>query len=112
MDEFFKSHISNSVFWSAIGHGERINVIQSCEKIIGEFGYILEFKQFSDLGLSLHIDVQSDKIKALYDSLKQALRLDNFDFKEINDKTSTVYLNISFADGHGDLKVEIPEVPG
>ncbi len=112
MDEFFKSHVPNSVFWSAIGHGERIQVIQSCEKIISEYGYILEFKQFSDLGLSLHIEIDSNKIQSLYQALKPALRLDAFDFKEVNEKTSTVYINISFADGHGDLKTEVPAVPG
>lgn len=112
MEEFFKSHNTHSIFWSAIGHGGRIEVIQACEDIINKFGFINEFKQFSDLALSMSIEVSPDKIRTLYESLKDNLRLDPFDFKEVNENTKNVFLNISFADGHGDLRVEVPQVPG
>lgn len=112
MKEFFKSHVSNSIFWSAVGHGDRITVISECERIIDNYGFIMEFKKFSDLALSLYIDVESNKIPRLYEALKSVLNLDVFDFKEVNEKTHTIFLNISFADGHGDLKQEIPNVPG
>lgn len=112
MDEFFKSHNTHSIFWSAIGHGGRIEVIQASENIINKYGFINEFKQFSDLALSISIEVSPDKIRDLYDALKEHLRLDPFDFKEVNENTNIVFLNISFADGHGDLRVEVPQVPG
>ncbi|MCC6817403.1 MAG: hypothetical protein IT245_00730 [Bacteroidia bacterium] len=112
MDNKFESHHSHSLFWSAVGHGNRVSVISDCEKIINDLGFIIEFKKFSDLALSLQIDIQADRILILYNALKKVLNLDPFDTNEINEHIKTVFLNISFADGHGDLRIEVPDVPG
>jgi hypothetical protein len=104
-----------NIFWTGICMQDRIEGMQEAEKIIDALGFITDFKQFSDLGISLVIDVEACKVNRLYHALSEKFRLDPFE--ELNlfedDKTSVqIFFNISFAEGRGNLSIELPNVPG
>jgi hypothetical protein len=107
-------HMRN-VFWTGICKLPRIDGIQEAEKIIDELGFITDFKQFSDLAISLVIEIEACKVKKLYHALSEKFTLDPFEALKVgeDDKTSTqIFFNISFTEGHGDLKIDVPSVPG
>ncbi|MFY0654285.1 MAG: hypothetical protein JXQ96_19770 [Cyclobacteriaceae bacterium] len=77
-------------------------------------GCITNFTMFSDLALSMQVEIEESKIAGLYEELTSKLEVSQFD-EELNPLSKRewmVYLNISFGDGQGNLKVSIPEVPG
>jgi hypothetical protein len=110
-----ENHHNGNIFWTGICMQHRIEGMQEAERIIDALGFITDFKQFSDLAISLVIDVEACKVNRLYLALSEKFRLDPFDELKVgeDDKTSTqIFFNISFTEGHGDLKTEVPSVPG
>ena len=111
----YKLHPRESLFWAGVCLKHRIEGIQEAEQIIDSYGFITDFKQFSDLAVSISIEIEAGKVMPLYNAL--ALTFKMAGFKDlgvaISDKTATIILfNLSFARGSGDLRVEIPSVPG
>lgn len=112
-EEYFHNHQDQSIFWTAVTARDRITVIQDVENIIGKYGFITEFKEFSDLGINICIELGKNKLSELHQALKTALSIN--ELQAISSEAPselTVYLNISFLKGHGDLKIEVPAVPG
>jgi len=86
-----------NIFWTAYCENERIIAIGEIEKIVNSYGYISDFKQFSDIALMIKIELEKLKIDKLYNALKSYIRLN--DFEKLN-STSTneriIFLNITF----------------
>ena len=85
------------------------------EVISGSDGYILNFHMFSDLALSLSIEIPGNSIYQLHKALSTILNVSEFDPKDIrpaSKKEWLIFVNISFGGGTGDLKKEVPAVPG
>ncbi len=102
-----------NIFWSAYSLEERNVALNRIKEIINQYAFISHFQIFSDLSLSMTIEAEEDKINDLYLSLSTYLKLDEFDLiLNPSNKERKVYLNITFAQGQGNLKTEIPEVPG
>lgn len=104
-----------NIFWTGICMRHRIEGLQEAEEIIDALGFITDFKQFSDLAISLVIDIETCKVNTLYHALSEKFTLDPFEDLKVkaDDKRSTqIFFNISFTEGHGDLKIEVPSVPG
>ena len=120
LDESLENHSTETkqlgnIFWTGICMQHRIEGMQEAEEIIDALGFITDFKQFSDLAIGLVIDIEACKVNKLYHALSGKFILDPFeDFKvKADDKRSTqIFFNISFTEGHGDLKIEVPSVPG
>jgi len=80
---------------------------------VSRFGDIIEFKMFSDISISLVIEISENKMERLYLDLKTYLSIDDFKFENTQNMLEvTVYLNLSFSNGTGGLMQEIPAVPG
>ena len=102
-----------NIFWTGYCKTNRISAISEIEKIVTNFGYITDFKQFSDISLTIVIEVEERKINSLYLALKQFMNLN--DFELINSDSTierVILMNTTFNDGTGDLRVETPAVPG
>ena len=59
------------------------------------------------------IEIEEFKIDKLHGDLKKIIGVQEFEYlNSISTKERTVYLNITFTKGTGNLKIELPAVPG
>jgi len=103
----------NTIFWTGYCNNERIIAISKIEKIINSYGYITDFKQFSDISLSIKIELEELNIDKLFNALKDYMSIN--DFEKINSSSNRerlIFLNVTFVKGTGDLRIEIPAIPG
>ncbi len=101
------------VFWTGYCNDDRHIAIGKIEKIVSRYGYITDFKQFSDISLSIKIELEELNIDALYDSLGEYISLNDFEKMNSSSKRERViFLNTTFVKGTGDLRIETPAVPG
>jgi hypothetical protein len=103
----------NTIFWTGYCNNERIIAISEIERIINNYGYITDFKQFSDISISIKIELEELNIDKLFNALKDYMSIN--DFEKINSTSNRerlIFLNVTFVKGTGDLRIEIPAIPG
>ncbi len=102
--------------WEAISNAERNATIDAVKRAIsGANGCIMNFNMFSDLAMSLSIEIEEHHIANLHHALDQLVHISDLELPNLNSASSRewmVYLNLSFGKGTGELKQVIPEVPG
>lgn len=87
--------------------------MSAIKSIVTRYGNIVDFKLFSDISLTMVIEIEEFKIDKLYEELVNNIGIDKFEFLNSSSrKERTVYLNITFSKGSGNLIIEIPAVPG
>lgn len=102
-----------NIFWTGYCNHERIVATSEIEKIINSYGYITDFKQFSDISLSIMIELEEFKIDNLFNALKSYMSLNDFEkINSFSNRERLIFLNITFVKGTGDLRIEIPAIPG
>jgi hypothetical protein len=102
-----------NIFWTGYCKVNRFVAINKIEQIVSDYGSIVDFKQFSDISLSLNIEIEELNIDELYLALKSCMELKEFgELNSSSNRERTIFLNITFTQGTGDLKIEIPAVPG
>ena len=102
-----------NIFWSGFTNRDRTTAIADIEMIINQSGFIIDFKPFSDISISLVIEVQESHIDQLYDALAGYLHMEDFDrLHSVSSQERKIYLNVTFANAMGKLRNEIPAVPG
>lgn len=102
-----------NIFWTGFSNDERHSAISTITGIINKHGYLVDFKPFSDIALSMVIEVEEARIDTLYDDLAAILPMKPFDpLGSLSPRERTVYLNITFIQGRGDVTQEIPSIPG
>lgn len=75
----------------------------------------MNFNMFSDLALTLNVEVEEDQILKLHNVLSSILVISDLDSERtIGDSKREwmLYINISFNQGKGNLKADIPAVSG
>lgn len=103
----------NRFFFTGYCKNERTIGIIDIEKIINKYGYIIDFKMFSDISLSIIIETEESNVDFLYSDLSKYMRMSDFaNSNSISKKECTVLLNVSFSKGTGNLIIETPKVPG
>ncbi|MEZ4907978.1 MAG: hypothetical protein R2771_10165 [Saprospiraceae bacterium] len=103
----------NTIFWNAYCINDRIIAISKIEKIINIYGYITDFKQFSDISLSIRIELEELNVDNLFNALKSYLSFNHFEkINSSSKRERLIFLNITFVKGTGDMKIEIPAIPG
>lgn len=102
--------------WQAFSKNDRNKVIEDVKTTISDGdGCIINFNMFSDLALSLSIEIEENKIHILHKALSLFVNISELETHDLNlesTKEWMIFLNISFSRGKGELKQEIPEVPG
>lgn len=102
-----------NIFWTGYSLDERYSAISTIKMLISKHGDIVDFKLFSDLSLTMVIEIEEFKIDQLFDELVDYIKMDKFEYlNSISMKERTVYLNITFSKGTGNLRIEVPSVPG
>lgn len=108
--------MKNKLNWTLFSNKDRNEAINDLKDIITEnHGWIVTSNFFSDLAMNMTIEIQEKDIVCLHSELDKsmivsALKIDDID--EESDNEWWIFLNITFAQGKGDLKIEIPKVPG
>ena len=75
----------------------------------------MNFNMFSDLAITLNIEIPEDKIIELHNTLNCILKISSIESEHVfqhSKKEWLIFMNISFSKGTGKLKIELPEVPG
>lgn len=102
--------------WQAYTNKDRNKSIEEIKKTIDDNeGCILNFTMFSDLAMSLSIEIQEKYILQLHKALSDTLRITELDIATIrpnSPKEYILFLNVSFGAGSGNLKKVVPAVPG
>ncbi|PXX25717.1 hypothetical protein [Arenibacter sp. ARW7G5Y1] len=99
------------IFWKGYSKESRYETLDKINQIINRSGDVVDVKQFSDISMSLRIEVEEQKIEKLYLDLKNYIELDDFDILESSTNSErTIFLNISFSLGKGNIEVAVPYV--
>ena len=102
--------------WQLFSNENRYEIIENIKNVISNSdGYIVNFNMFSDLALSLSVEIEENKIQKLHRVLSQIVNVSELKLDNINlesKKEWLIFMNISFGRGKGELKQEIPEVSG
>ena len=101
------------LYWKGFCNKDRNVGIYEVERVINQYGFIVDFKMFSDMEINLKIDIEERNIDNLYHALSAYLSLN--ELKDISSSARTgriVLLNITFTQATGNLKIEVPAVPG
>jgi len=102
-----------NIFWTGFSGEERQSAIHEIQNTISKYGSIVDFHLFSDITLSITIEIAESKIDQLYEDLMEIVGLDEFEYLNSTSKDErTIYFHITFAKGTGNLKIEVPAVPG
>ena len=101
--------------WEGYSQGERTVTIENIKSAIQvNDGCIMNFNIFSDLAITLSIEIPSNRLKSLLESLSKILTVSvKTPIEEsISAKEQMVSFNVSFSAGTGNMRNEIPDVPG
>lgn len=102
--------------WQGYTNDNRNLVIDKVKTAINKSeAYIVNFNTYSDLALSLSLEVEEKSIRPLYNSMAEILTLSAQKLDVLDQNSNTewlVLMNISFGSGKGDMKSDIPNVPG
>ncbi len=109
--------MKKSLSWEGYSNGNRIEIIDLIKFAIqNSDGAIMNFNMFSDLALTLSIEIPANRISDLHQALSKRLTISIKNEEELKEKNSIkekmIYLNVSFSKGTGNMKNEIPDVPG
>ena len=100
-------------YWKGYGYAERHSIINQIENIINQNAYIDDFHMFSDVAISLKINVEERYLVSLHKELSGIIQLPELTVNELHSSVEcTVFLNLTFSHATGNLKIEVPAVPG
>lgn len=105
--------IMDNIFWTGYSNDQRHASINTIKTVATKYGDIVDFKLFSDISLTMTIEVKEINIDQLYNELANTIGMDKFEYlHSTSKKERTVYLNITFTKSTGNLIIETPAVPG
>jgi len=88
----------SNIFLTGYCNYERHKAISEIQNVVSTYGDVIDFKFFSDISLSMVIEIKEFKIDELYDDLRNKLGMNNFEYmNSTSQKERTIYLNITFA---------------
>ena len=104
------------LIWQAYTSDDRHKIIDAVKHGISiNDGSIMNFNIFSDLALSLSVEIEENRILDLHRTLSGILGISDFDTESVQKESTKewlVFINISFGGGKGELRTEKPAVPG
>lgn len=101
------------IYWTGFSKEDRTSGIIHIEEGIDNLGFIIDYKFFSDISVSLIIESEENKVEKLYQELLKIIAINDYEkFDTDSTKECTILLNITFAKSSGNLKIEVPAIPG
>jgi hypothetical protein len=99
-------------YWNGISIDERTKAISEITILVDKYAAISNFQRFSDISLSLVLEIEECKINDLYVDLDKIMIIDGFN-PNITDSTADciILFSITFSKSTGDLTIEVPDIP-
>jgi hypothetical protein len=115
MNDFYWAFLNNReyLYWKGFCRKDRNIAIYEIEKVANTHGFITDFHMFSDMEICIKIEIEEQNIYHLYTDLKNHITLN--DYEDVNSRSKkerSILLNITFLKSTGNLKIEVPIVPG
>jgi hypothetical protein len=104
-----------TLFLEAYTSLTRYEAIGRCEELILPYGFITDFRMFSNYALNLVIELPAGKVAPLLELLQHQdfLKLDKLpESLPGSNREVVLYLNLSFVHNDPELRIETPAVPG
>jgi hypothetical protein len=102
-----------NIFWTGYSNDERHTSINNINSVVARYGELVDFKLFSDISITMKIEIEECKIDDLYVELAAIVGMDTFEkLHSMSAKERTIYLNITFKKATGNLVIEVPAVQG
>ena len=102
--------------WQAVSNNDRMEVIEVVKDLISAHdGCVMNFNMFSDVALSMSIELEENRVAGLHKELAAAVHLSELEATQVradSTKECLIFLHVSFGTGKGTLKQVIPEIPG
>lgn len=112
-NSYFTNERMENIFWTGFSNDERHSAIYKIQSVVSKYGDVVNVQLFSDISLSMTIEIEELKIDILYNELANIIGVQKPEYlNSVSKRERTVYLNITFAKGTGNFKNEIPSVPG
>jgi hypothetical protein len=115
MDTFSWAFVKDNeyIHWKGYSNQNRNQTIYEMEKIVNVHGCITDFHRYSDLEICVRIEIEERHIRDLYHSLRTCLEISTIEgLMTESRKERIILLNITFSEGTGDLRIDVPSVPG
>lgn len=101
------------IFWTGFSNDERHAAIDTIKRVVSKYGDLVDVHLYSDISLSMTIEIEEFKIDQLYDELTNIIGIKKFDYLHSDSgKERKIYLSVSFSKGTGNLIIQVPSVPG
>ncbi len=98
---------------SGICSANRYAGLNLIEQLISRHCWMVDFKMFSDFSTGFVVEIEKHCIGELYAELQEVMQMDEIDIPEsASDENCRLLLNVTFMHGKGDLRTEVPDVPG
>jgi len=108
--------IKTKLNWQLYVKTSRNKAIEEIKNIISKNeGYIIYSNLFSDLALTLTVEIEEKNIKSLYLELDREFSIQDSGIQKIDLNSNQewwVLMNISFGKGKGNISTKVPNVPG
>lgn len=101
------------VYWTGYCYKPRNQAIYEINQIVNQYGALLDFKMFSDVSMSLVIEIEARNLAVLKHALQEWVQIDeDAPFESNGKQTCFILAHLTFTKGTGNLKIEVPAVPG
>ncbi len=98
---------------SGICSANRHTALSIIGQTVSRYGCIVDFKMFSDFSTGFVVEIEKHRIGQLHAELKKVMQMETFDAPEsASAEPCILLLNVTFIHGKGDLRNEVPDVPG
>ena len=102
----------NKYFWRAITAKERIEAIPAITAAIGKYAILLQFQRFSDISLSLVLELPENQLGNLHEELMSLMSVEAPELPSHGLPSECILLlQVDFAKGTGELVIENPNLP-
>jgi hypothetical protein len=100
-------------YWKGICSEDRLKGISLIRDQINKYGFIIDYRFFSDISISMIIDIEERNIKSLYEDLIKLIKISDHHELTSDSKTECeILFSITFTEGTGNMTFEVPSVPG
>jgi hypothetical protein len=98
-------------YWKGICNKDRNLAISELTSIVDKYAIILNFQRFSDISLSLMLELEECHLSNLQNDLKSLMTIDSDDAVSTESRTTcVVFFNVTFTKATGNLEIENQEV--
>ena len=86
-------------FWNIFTSKKSTEALHDIEVVVRDFGYIVDYKKFSEDYRILQIEVESPKVETFFKTLSDCFSVENFNSIHLNRAgDDEVFINVKFLD--------------